>query len=127
MLIHELLSKDPYIVPEETPLIILYSKYTVCMDKNGKDTKHITLGAQSWYIIGAYMPPNDVLALHQLEKALAEKPKGAEIIFLGDLNAVLEYPQDERKEGLATAIYGHGLEDFTRNFTLSRGCRERGR
>ena len=48
MLIHELLSKDPYIVPEETPLIILYSKYTVCTDKNGKDTKHITLGAQSW-------------------------------------------------------------------------------
>ena len=40
MLIHELLNKDPSIVPEEAPLIILDSKYAVWMAKNGKDTKH---------------------------------------------------------------------------------------
>ena len=40
MLIHELLNKDPYIVPEESPLIILNRKSAVCMDNNGKDTKH---------------------------------------------------------------------------------------
>ena len=40
MLIHELLNKDPYIVPEEAPLVILDSMYAVCMAKNGKDTKH---------------------------------------------------------------------------------------
>ena len=40
MLIHKLLNKDPYIVPEEAPLIVLNSKYSMCMDKNGKDTKH---------------------------------------------------------------------------------------
>ena len=40
MLIHELLSKDPYIVPEEAPIIILDSKYAVCMYNNVKDTKH---------------------------------------------------------------------------------------
>ena len=40
MLIHELLNKDTYIVPEEDPLIILDSKSDVCMAKNGKDTKH---------------------------------------------------------------------------------------
>ena len=38
--INELLNKNPDIVPEEAPLIILYSKYTVCMDNNGKYTKH---------------------------------------------------------------------------------------
>ena len=27
-------------VPEEAPLIVLYSKYAMCMAKNGKDTKH---------------------------------------------------------------------------------------
>ena len=37
MLIHELLNKYPYIVPEEAPLIILDSNYSVCMDNNGKD------------------------------------------------------------------------------------------
>ena len=40
MSIHELLNKDPYIVPEEAPLIILDSKSAVCMSNNGKDTKH---------------------------------------------------------------------------------------
>ena len=40
MLIHELLNEDPDMVPEEATLIVLDSKYAMCMDKNGKDTKH---------------------------------------------------------------------------------------
>ena len=40
MLIRELLNKDPDIFPEEVPLIVLDSKYAMCMAKNGKDTKH---------------------------------------------------------------------------------------
>ena len=40
MLIHECLNKDPYIVPEESPLIILDSKSAVFMANNGKDIKH---------------------------------------------------------------------------------------
>ena len=31
---------DPDIIPEEAPLIVLDSKSTMCMAKNGKDTKH---------------------------------------------------------------------------------------
>ena len=34
MLIHELLNKDPDIVPEEDPLIFLDSKSTMCMAHN---------------------------------------------------------------------------------------------
>ena len=40
MLIHEFLNKDPDIVTEEAPLIVLDSDYAMCMDNNGKDTKH---------------------------------------------------------------------------------------
>ena len=40
MLINELLNKDPDIVPEEAPLIVLDSKFAMCMAKNVKDTKH---------------------------------------------------------------------------------------
>ena len=40
MLIHEFLNKDPDIVPEEAPLVILDSKSDICMDNNGKDTNH---------------------------------------------------------------------------------------
>ena len=40
MLIHKLLNKYPDIIPEEAPLIVLYSKSAMCMAKNGKDNKH---------------------------------------------------------------------------------------
>ena len=39
MLINEYSKKDPYVVTEEAPLIILDSNSSVCMDKNGNDTK----------------------------------------------------------------------------------------
>ena len=34
------MNKDPDIVPEEAPLIILDIKSAICMVKIGKDTKH---------------------------------------------------------------------------------------
>ena len=40
MLIHGLLNKDPVIVPDEAPLIILDSKSSMCMSKNDKDNNH---------------------------------------------------------------------------------------
>ena len=40
VLIHELLNKDPYIVPEAAPIIILNRKSTVCMSKNSTYSKH---------------------------------------------------------------------------------------
>ena len=40
MLIHELLNKNPDIVPEEASLIRLDSKSYVCVSNSGKDTKH---------------------------------------------------------------------------------------
>ena len=40
MLNNELSNKDPYEVPEQARLIILYSKSAIGMDKNGKDNKH---------------------------------------------------------------------------------------
>ena len=52
MLIHELSNKDQDIFPEAAPLILLDRKSTVCMNKNGKDTKHTTI------ICGELYPPN---------------------------------------------------------------------
>ena len=33
-------NEDPDIVPKKAPLIFLDRKSAMCMDKNGKDTKH---------------------------------------------------------------------------------------
>ena len=49
ILIHELLNNDTYIVPEEDPLIILDSKSTICMAKNGNDTKQKSHIARRMY------------------------------------------------------------------------------
>ena len=50
MSIRELLNKDPHIVPGGAPLILLDSKYIVCMaknDNNAKHTKHISRRMES--------------------------------------------------------------------------------
>ena len=51
MLIHEFLNKYPDIVPEEAPLVVLDSKYAMCMAKNGKDTKHTRHIARRMHLI----------------------------------------------------------------------------
>ena len=40
MLIHELLNKDPDIIPNEAPFLVLYSKSYMSLAKNCKYTKH---------------------------------------------------------------------------------------
>ena len=40
ILIRDFLNKDPDMVPEEAPLIVLDSKSDIYMDNNVKDTKH---------------------------------------------------------------------------------------
>ena len=51
MLVHELLNEDPEIVPKEAPLIVLDSKSAMCMDKNGKDTKHTRHIARRMHLV----------------------------------------------------------------------------
>ena len=43
--------KGPDIVPEEAPLIFLDSKSAMCMDKNGKDTKHTRHSARQMHFV----------------------------------------------------------------------------
>ena len=51
MLVHELLNEDPDMVTNEAPLIVLDRKSTMCMAKNGKDTKHTRHIARIMYFV----------------------------------------------------------------------------
>ena len=51
MLVHKLLNEDPDMVPKESPLIVLDSKSSMCMAKNGKDTKHTRRIARIMYFV----------------------------------------------------------------------------
>ena len=66
---------------------------------------------------------NDMPAVHQVDQAMVAKPKVIETILLGDLNACLEEPRDEREEDLTTPLVDHGLEDVRRNFNPHRRYR----
>ena len=51
MLIHELLNKDVYIVPEKAPLIILDGNIAICMTMNSMDTKHTRHIVRTMHIV----------------------------------------------------------------------------
>ena len=79
----------------------------------------LILGARQWYIVGAYMPPNDGPRMHCVEQALQAVPKGLELILMGSLNARLGDPRDEREEDLVTALADRVLVNMT-DYFLSR-------
>ena len=76
----------------------------------------LILGARQWYIVGAYMPPNDGPRMHCVEQALQAVPKGLELILMGSLNARLGDPRDEREEELVMALVDRGLVNMTDYF-----------
>ena len=47
-------------------------------------------GDRQWYIIGFYLSPFDNTTIRYVEAAMVEWPRGAELIFSGDLNVDLE-------------------------------------
>ena len=51
MLINELFNKDQDINPEESPLVVLDSKYAMFMAKNGMDTKHTRHTARIMHLL----------------------------------------------------------------------------
>ena len=90
ILIHELLNKDPYIVPEEAPIIILDIKSDVCMAKNGKDTKHTTHISRRVHLVRN----GEKWKMHKIDWC-GEGLKLAEITtknaFENDLNTIMKY------------------------------------
>ena len=73
----------------------------------------LTSGARRWYVVWAYVPPNNGPAVHCVEQALKSAPKGVEVILLGDNNVWMIDPRDEREEDLEMALANCGLVDMT--------------
>ena len=86
----------------------------------------ITSGRKLWYVIGAYVPPNDLLTVQCIKQALACGPEGVGKLIVGKLNTCLENPRDQREEQLATVLAIHGLTDQAQHFLPRRKYREEG-
>ena len=73
-------------------------------------------GARRWYVVGSYVPPNNVPDLNHVEQVLRLMPKGLEITLMGDLNERLGYPCDECEEDLETTLVDKGLVNIIDHF-----------
>ena len=80
----------------------------------------ITLGRKQWYVVGYYMPPNNLPTVYWITKPLACGPKGVGELILGELNAYLEDLRDQREEQLVTVLVVHLLTDQAQHFLTRR-------
>ena len=50
----------------------------------------LATGARRWYIVGCYIAPDDTSTIEWVVEALMNRPKGAELLVVGDLSVNLE-------------------------------------
>jgi hypothetical protein len=91
-------------------------------------TFELVTGQMRYFVVGAYIPPSDLgTTLTHIRQAWSECPQGCEPLLLGDLNANLINPRDEREDGIAEQVDAMDLVDMGRHFCQRRRRRCRGR
>jgi hypothetical protein len=85
----------------------------------------LVLGATRWYIVGCYIPPNDLTTITHVKQAWQAYPRGYLPIFLGDLNINLAAPRDERNETIAKQVDTMVLVDMSSHFCQCSMLREK--
>ena len=90
ILVHELLNKDPDIVPEKYPIIVYDSNYAVCMSNIGNDTKHTRHIAR----IVHYVRNDEKWKMHKIdwcEGGLQLEDTATKNFGENDLNPIIKY------------------------------------
>ncbi len=90
-------------------------------------TFQFNLGTTRWYIIGCYIPPNDLTTLTHVIQVWQDCPKGSLPIILGDLNINLAAPRDKRDETIAELVDTMVLVDMSSHFCQRHGKLSQGR
>ena len=78
-------------------------------------------GERLWYIVGCYLLSGDGKKIRDVEAAVAENPRGIELIVAGDLNVDLGKAGGRgRDEKIVAAVATVVLEDLAGHFFLQR-------
>ena len=81
----------------------------------------VATGEQRWYIVGVYIAPEDEETMDRVVAAIGRKPRGAELMVVGNFNADIKALEENRlAENIATDIAAAGLEDMAQHFMLRR-------
>jgi hypothetical protein len=75
---------------------------------------HLMMGSIRFFVVGCYIPPNDLEALVCVDKAWCECPAGAHPNLIGDLNVNPRAPSTEREEMIAKQVDAMDLVDMSR-------------
>jgi hypothetical protein len=83
----------------------------------------IVTGKQHFFVVGCYIPPNDLSTLQHIIQAWNKCPRGHIPILLGNLNGNLRAPRDDRDKQIAEAVEDvMGLTNLSKHFCQrSRG------
>ena len=87
----------------------------------------LVTGVDRYFVVGCYIPPDDLVPLDHIKTAWKECPKGCKPLLVGDMNIDLEYPRDERDEKVAEQCDFWNLTDMSRQFSQRRRRKTRGR
>ena len=85
------------------------------------------MGLWRWYVVRAYVPPNNVTDVYCVKQALVAALRVVEIVLLGDLNMRLWELHNAQEEELVTLVADGGLVDMTAHFMAWRLYRGDGR
>jgi hypothetical protein len=83
-------------------------------------------GATQYYIMGCYVPPNNLTTLTHIEQAWMACPKGCLPIVLGDLNVNLAAPCNKCDETIAKQVDTMNLVELSSRFPQCRGNNSNG-
>ena len=91
-------------------------------------TFELVTGQIRYFVVGAYIPPSDLgTTLTQIHQAWLECPRGCQPLLLGDLNANLLNPRDEREDAIAEQVDAMDLVEMSGHFRQRRWRRCQGR
>ncbi len=80
-------------------------------------TFELVTGQMRFFVVGAYIPPSDLgTMLGHIRQAWSECPRGCEPLLIGDLNANLINPRDEREDGIAKQVDAMDLANTGHHF-----------
>ena len=81
----------------------------------------VATGERRWYIVGAYIAPEDEETMEKVVTAIGRKPRGAELMVAGNFNANIKAPEGNRRaENIASDIATAGLEDMAQHLMPRR-------
>ena len=81
----------------------------------------VVTGEKRWYIVGAYIAPEDEGTMETVVKAIGRRPPGAELMVAGDFNVDILAPEGRRSENIATDLATEGLEDMAQHMGTYAG------